>query len=89
MEKPKAIITQIDVNSRGIAADICEKFEELLDKYDITIPDEYREGDESEARIYGEEWDTLVTEISYIITDLVAKIKENRKAKIVINQDKY
>ena len=45
-----------EIKLRQFSASICDVFEELLDKYDITIPDENRTGDESEARLYGEEY---------------------------------
>ena len=39
------------IKLRQFSADICEVFEDLLDKHNITIPDKNREGDESEARL--------------------------------------
>lgn len=35
---------------------ILDTFESLLDEYNINIPDEFREGDESEARLYGDNY---------------------------------
>lgn len=56
------------IYTHNVAADIVDEFEDLLDKYDITIPDEEREGAEDEARIYGQAYDELIykTEISLI-----------------------
>ena len=36
------------------ADDIIDIFEELLDRLDITLPDKWREGEEDEARIFGD-----------------------------------
>lgn len=37
-----------------LACDIIDIFEELLDRLDITLPDKWREGEEDEARIFGD-----------------------------------
>lgn len=42
-----------------LACDIIDIFEELLDKFDITLPDKWREGEEDEARIFGDTYSTL------------------------------
>lgn len=42
-----------------LAYDIIDIFEELLDKFDITLPDKWREGEEDEARIFGDTYSTL------------------------------
>ena len=36
------------------ADDIIDIFEELLDRLNITLPDKWREGEEDEARIFGD-----------------------------------
>lgn len=45
------------------AADIIDIFEELLDRLDITLPDEWREGEEDEARIFGDTYYELENKI--------------------------
>ena len=45
------------------AADIIDIFEELLDRLDITIPDKWREGEEDEARIFGDTYYELESKI--------------------------
>ena len=45
------------------ADDIIDIFEELLDRLDITIPDEWREGEENEARIFGDTYYELENKI--------------------------
>ena len=47
------------IKLREYSVDIVELFEELLEAHDITIPDEDRTGDESEARIYGATYSDL------------------------------
>ena len=45
------------------ADDIIDIFEELLDRLDITIPDQWREGEEYEARIFGDTYYELENKI--------------------------
>lgn len=45
------------------ADDIIDIFEELLDRLDITIPDKWREGEEYEARIFGDAYYELENKI--------------------------
>ena len=52
-----------DVDLRNTAADIIDIFEELLDRFDITLPDKWREGEENEARIFGDTYYELENKI--------------------------
>ena len=45
------------------AADIIDIFEELLNRLDITLPDKWREGEEDEARIFGDTYYELENKI--------------------------
>ena len=45
------------------ADDIIDVFEELLDRLDITIPDKWRDGEEDEARIFGDTYYELENKI--------------------------
>ena len=45
------------------ADDIIDIFEELLDRLDITLPDKWREGEEDEARIFGDVYYELENKI--------------------------
>ena len=45
------------------ADDIIDIFEELLERLDITIPDKWREGEEDEARIFGDTYYELENKI--------------------------
>lgn len=48
---------------RETTADIIDIFEELLDRLDITLPDKWREGEEDEARIFGDTYYELENKI--------------------------
>ena len=50
-------------NLTNTADDIIDIFEELLDRLDITLPDECREGEEDEARIFGDTYYELENQI--------------------------
>ena len=52
-----------DVDLRNTADDIIDIFEELLNRLDITLPDEWREGEEDEARIFGDTYYELENKI--------------------------
>lgn len=45
------------------ADDLIDIFEELLDRLDITLPDQWREGEEDEARIFGDTYYELESKI--------------------------
>lgn len=51
------------------AHDIIEFFEELLNRHNIDIPDDDREGDEEEARIYGCTYFDLETDIANFLRE--------------------
>lgn len=51
------------VNIINLADDIIDIFEELLDRLDITLPDKWREGEEDEARIFGDTYYELEDKI--------------------------
>ena len=50
-------------NLTNIADDIIDIFEELLDGLDITLPDKWRDGEEDEARIFGDTYYELENKI--------------------------
>ena len=54
---------------RELAIDIIDEFEGLLEENNIIIPDEDREGDETEARIYGSTY--------YFLEDKITELIEN------------
>lgn len=51
------------LNLTNTADDIIDIFEELLDRLDITLPDKWREGEEDEARIFGDTYYELENKI--------------------------
>ena len=71
-----------EIKLRQFSASICDVFEDLLDKYNITIPDEDRIGDESEARLYGMEYADTEDYITQILVQLVQKVRANPYATI-------
>ena len=50
-------------NLTNTADDLIDIFEELLDRLDITLPDKWREGEEDEARIFGDTYYELENKI--------------------------
>lgn len=52
---------------RGVAIRLLDIFEEMLERKGITIPDEDRTGEESEARLYGMTYATLEDDISDLL----------------------
>ena len=60
------------IYTHNIAAAIVDEFEEVLDEYDITVPDESREGNDDEARLYGDVYDKLLTNVEKGLLPLLA-----------------
>ena len=52
---------------RELTISILDEFEQLLEENNITIPDDYREGDESEARLFGDGYYRLEESIYQMI----------------------
>ena len=52
-----------EANLTNTADDIIDIFEEILDRLDITLPDKWREGEEDEARIFGDAYFELENRI--------------------------
>ena len=77
------------VRARQYAQSICEMFEEILEKHDITVPDPNRdsqgEGEEA-ARIYGETYFNLEDDITNMITDIINRVKRD---EIKVISDTY
>ena len=62
-KKEEENITNTTNNLTDTADDIIDIFEELLDHLDITLPDKWREGEEDEARIFGDTYYELENKI--------------------------
>lgn len=54
MKNTNATVKLNEANLRNTADDIIDIFEELLDRLNITLSDKWREGEEDEARIFGD-----------------------------------
>lgn len=65
-----------------MGTDVWEEEKMHLDNYDITIPDENRTGDESEARLYGTEYGDTEDYITQILCHLVQEVRDNPNATI-------
>ena len=63
MKNTNATAKLNEENLTDTADDIIDIFEELLDRLDITIPDKWREGEEDEARIFGDTYYELEDKI--------------------------
>lgn len=70
------------IKLREYSVDIVELFEDILDRYNIDIPDEDRIGDENEARLYGMTYSNLEEDVVAILEDLVNNVKEHKDAEI-------
>lgn len=70
------------IKLREYSIEIVELFEELLEKHNITIPDEDRTGDESEARLYGTTYYDLEEDVVHILSKLVLRVKKLPDAEI-------
>ena len=71
-----------EIKLRQFSASICDVFEELLDKHDITIPDEDRTGAESEARLQCIAYGDTADYITQMLGHLVQEVRENPNATI-------
>lgn len=72
---------------RNTSAAICSLFENLLDKYDFTVPSEDRTGDPCEARLFGEPYYELEDYVTDFLIGVCETIKNN--PNIVINSEEY
>lgn len=62
-KKEEEEIMNTNDNLTNTADDIIDIFEELLDRLDVTLPDEWRQGEEDEARIFGDTYYELESKI--------------------------
>lgn len=80
-DEPKTIYTHEE------AADICEMFEGVLDRYDITIPspedDDREEG--NGARLYGSVWSGLQEDVEARLVEIIGRVKNGE----AVVQDEY
>ena len=57
--------------TKEVAKDIVEVFEDLLEDNNISIPDIFREGNDDEARLYGQTYDGVMGKVECMIIELV------------------
>lgn len=69
------------IKVRHTAAAICEIFEDLLEEFGITIPDDDRTGSEGEGRLYGLTYFNLELEVTDILKSLIEEVKANPDAQ--------
>ena len=72
------------IKLREYSVDICELFEDLLEENDITIPDDEREGEPDEARLYGKTYSCLEYDILNILNELINDLLKHPDANIDI-----
>ena len=65
------------IKVRQFAASICDLFENLLDEYDIDIPNDDREGDNGEPHIYGITYAELEDNVKEVLLEFAEKIKRD------------
>lgn len=70
------------IKLREYSTAICDLFEELLEQHDITIPDEDREGNEDEARLYGMTYAHLEEDVLFLLKEFAIKVRETPNANI-------
>lgn len=64
-------------DTRKLAISCIEEFEDLLDRKDITIPSDDREGNEEEARLYGCEYYQVEDAVTEILTKRFDNLKKD------------
>ena len=72
------------IKLREYSVDICELFEDLLEENDISIPDEEREGEPNEARIYGTTYADLEYRVLNILNEFMNDLLKHPDANIDI-----
>ena len=72
------------IKLREYSVDICELFEDLLEENDITIPDDEREGEQDEARLYGKTYSCLEYDVLNILNELINDLLKHPDANIDI-----
>lgn len=66
------------------SAGICDIFEDLLEKHDITIPSEDRDGHEGEARLYGTEYGELEDEVFDMLVTMMNEVHNLLMGELVV-----
>ena len=72
------------IKLREYSVDICELFEDLLEENDITIPDDEREWEPDEARLYGNTYADLEYKVLNILNECMNDLLKHPDANIDI-----
>lgn len=74
-----------EVKLRPYANAICELFEDILDKHDITIPDEddAEKGEDNDARLYGMTYALLEDNVVSILCEFADEIDPRCNVELV------
>lgn len=72
------------IKLREYSVDICELFEDLLEENDITIPDDEREGEPDESRLYGKTYSCLEYDVLNILNEFMNDLLKHPDANIDI-----
>ena len=72
------------IKLREYSVDICELFEDLLEENDITIPDDEREWEPDEARLYGTTYADLEYKVLNILNEFMNDLLKHPDANIDI-----
>ena len=65
-----------------MSAEITELFEDILDKHNVMIPDEDRNGDEGEACLYGMTYWDLTEDINEVILERLERLAQDFDSQI-------
>ena len=82
MENNESKPKEDTIKIRPVSVKIIDLFENILDKNNISIPDEDRTGDEGEACIYGMTYYNLEENITNILLDFAKYVQVNYKSPI-------
>ena len=70
------------ISIRNVSTIICDMFENLLEERDITIPNNEREGECDEARIFGNDYYNLEDDITDVLEAYVKLVRNNLTAEM-------
>ncbi len=74
-KKFKCIYNKKSTQNRNLAIRIIDEFENLLSMYNIKLPSEDRENDETESCIFGKNYYELEDNITEILDNSIKKLK--------------
>ena len=75
--------TMKEIKTRPYAVAILDLFEDILDEHGIDIPDDSREGEEGEARIYGATYYDLEDAVVDLLHKFASEIDVECRVELV------